>query len=98
MARIDLSDAALRDLERIVAHLRDHDCVDSGARVADILIAIDVLGGNPHMGRLAGDGRRELVIGRETRGYLALYRFIAEIDTIFVMAIRGQREAGYLHD
>jgi len=95
MAYIDLSDAALRDLERIVTHLRDHDSPNVDSRVSDILAAIDVLGGNPHIGRMADDGRRELVIGREGHGYLALYRFIADTDTILVLAIRSQREAGY---
>lgn len=35
------------------------------------------------------------MIGRHARGYVALYRYIAEIDTVFVLALRGQREAGY---
>jgi toxin ParE1/3/4 len=36
-----------------------------------------------------------LVIGRRARGYVALYRYIEQIDTVFVLAIRSQREAGY---
>ena len=36
----------------------------------------------------------ELVIGRRTHVYIALYRYVAEIDTVFVLAIRNQREAG----
>lgn len=39
--------------------------------------------------------RLEYMIGRHARGYVALYRYIAEIDTVFVLALRGQREAGY---
>jgi len=35
------------------------------------------------------------VIGRRSRGYVALYRYFAEIDTVFVLAVRSQREAGY---
>jgi hypothetical protein len=38
---------------------------------------------------------RELLIGRGSRGYVALYRFVAGIDTVFVLAIRSRREAGY---
>ena len=98
MARIDLSDAALRDFERIVAHLRSHDSAHADSRISDILGAIDVLGNNPHIGRRADDGCRELVIGRESRGYLALYRFDKTIDIVFVLAIRSQREAGYRAD
>ncbi|MBA3904269.1 MAG: type II toxin-antitoxin system RelE/ParE family toxin, partial [Rhodocyclaceae bacterium] len=30
-----------------------------------------------------------------SRGYVALYRYVAEIDTVFVLALRSQREAGY---
>jgi hypothetical protein len=35
------------------------------------------------------------VIGRRTGGYLALYRYVPEMDMVFVLAIRSQREAGY---
>lgn len=42
----------------------------------------------------AGD-LRELVIGRDARGYVVLFRYVQEIDTVFVLAIRSQREAGY---
>jgi hypothetical protein len=34
-------------------------------------------------------------VGRRSRGYLALYRYVAEIDTVFVLALCSQREAGY---
>jgi hypothetical protein len=37
------------------------------------------------------DGKRELVIGRAKRGY------VAAIDTVFVLALRVQRESGYEH-
>ena len=37
-----------------------------------------------------------LVIGRRTHGTIALYRTVAVIDTLFVLAIRSQREAGYV--
>jgi plasmid stabilization system protein ParE len=98
MARIALSDAALRDLERIVAYLREHDSAHADSRAPDILDAIDVLANNPHIGRSIDGGRRELVIGRKDRGYLALYRFDHVIDVVFVLAVRGQREAGYFPD
>ena len=50
------------------------------------------------IGRPARRELRELVIGRRSRGYVALYRYVAEMDTVFVLAIRGQREAGYSRD
>ncbi len=60
--------------------------------------AIDVLEHNPLIGRVVTGDLRELVIGRRTHGYVALYRFVAEFDTVFVLAIRGQKEAGYTGD
>jgi hypothetical protein len=38
---------------------------------------------------------RELIIGRRSRGYVALYRYVPEIDTVFILALRSWREAGY---
>lgn len=29
------------------------------------------------------------------RSYVALYRYLAEIDTVFPLAVRSQREAGF---
>jgi plasmid stabilization system protein ParE len=54
-----------------------------------------VLETNPLIGRPAESGKRELVIGRRSHGYVALYRYVAEIDTVFVLAVRAQREAGF---
>ena len=39
----------------------------------------------------------ELIIGHRARGYVALSRYVPEVDTVFILAIRGQREAGYKH-
>ena len=44
------------------------------------------------------DGKRELVIGRAKRGYVALYRYVATIDTVFLLAVRAQREAAYAQE
>lgn len=41
------------------------------------------------------DGKRELVVGRATRGYMALYCYVAAVDTAFVLAVRAQREDGF---
>jgi toxin ParE1/3/4 len=60
--------------------------------------AIQVLIHSPLIGRPVKDGTRELVIGRNSRGYVALYRFVASIDTVFVLAVRSQREATYKHN
>lgn len=95
MARIELALEVADDFDRIIAHLQQYEVDNPGARIVEILRAIDVLEHNPRIGRLTAVNKRELIIGRDSHGYIALYRYIAEIDTVFVLAIRGQREAGY---
>ena len=64
-------------------------------RVEEIIHAIAVLEHNPLIGRAVSNGNRELVIGRRARGYVALYQYIEEIDIVFILALRSQREAAY---
>jgi len=94
MSRVELAPEVGDDLDRILEHLLAHRGADAPSRIEDIMRAIDVLERNPLIGRPARADLRELVIGRRAQGYVALYRYVAEIDTVFVLAIRGQKEAG----
>jgi len=96
--RIEFSPEVPSDFERILEHLRKHHVEDTEQRIHFIIEAIDVLIHNPLIGRPITNEMRELVIGRRSRGYVALYRYVEEIDTVFVLAIRSQREAGYAAD
>jgi toxin ParE1/3/4 len=95
VSRVELAPEVGDDLDRILEHLFAHDGADAPSRIEDIIRAIDVLERNPLIGRPAQADLRELVIGRSARGYVALYQYVAELDTVFVLAIRGQKEAGY---
>ena len=95
MARVELAPAVGDDFDRILEHLLSHQVAQAPSRIEDIIRAIDVLERNPLIGRPVREDLRELVIGRRTRGYIALYRYVADLDTVFVLAIRGQKEAGY---
>lgn len=95
MASIQLAAEIADDVDRIVDHLERHEVGQLEARISEIFSAVDVLRTNPLIGRLAYDDRRELVIGRGSHGYVALYRYAAAIDTVFVLALRAQREAGF---
>lgn len=83
------------DLDRILEHLFQHQVAEAPSRIEDIMRAIDVLERNPLIGRPVRADLGELVIGHRARGYVALYRYVAQLDTVFVLAIRGQKEAGY---
>jgi toxin ParE1/3/4 len=95
MARVELAPEVGGDLDRIFDHLVQHDPEGAASRVAEIVDAISVLETNPRIGRTAARNKRELVIGRGSHGYIALYRYVAEVDTVLVLALRSQREAGF---
>ena len=95
MSRVELAPETGDDLDRILDHLSRHEVADAPSRIEDIMRAIDVLERSPLIGRPVRADLRELVIGRDARGYVALYRYVAELDTVFMLAIRGQKEAGY---
>ncbi len=94
MSQIELAPEVGADFERILDHLAQYQIDNPALRIREIIEAINVLEHNPMSGRPANSDKRELVIGRRSHGYVALYRYIAEIDTVFVLAIRSQKEAG----
>jgi len=95
MSRIELASEVGDDFDRILDHLAQYQVENPGARIREIIEAINVLGHSPMIGRPANNDKRELIIGRRSHGYVASYRYIVEVDTVFVLAVRSQREAGY---
>jgi plasmid stabilization system protein ParE len=94
MARIELAPDVADDLDRIFEYLAQHDPDGAASSIREIIQAISVLETNPLIGRPARRNKRELVIGRRSHGYMALYRYVPEVDTVFVLALRSQRGAG----
>lgn len=95
VARIELAPGVLDDFDRIFDHLAAFEVEHVAQRIGEIVDALQVLSHSPSIGRPVKGGKRELVIGRGSRGYVALYRHLAAIDVVFVLAVRGQRELGY---
>ena len=97
MSRLEFAPELLEDFDRIFEHLANHGVADIEPRIQEIIEALGVLEHHPLIGRPVQAERRELIIGKGSRGYVALYHYLAALDTVFVLAIRSQREAGYLH-
>ena len=95
MTRVELAPEVLDDFDRFFDHIAQFDARSAPQRVGEIVDAIDILAHSPLIGRPLPGGTRELVIGQGSRGYLALYRYVPAMDTVFVLAVRAQREAGY---
>ena len=86
MAQVTYSAQALDALER--AH--------AAANAAAIESGVQSLATHPLVGRRIEGDLRELVISFGATGYIALYRFLVQGDEVRVLALRHQREIGYL--
>jgi plasmid stabilization system protein ParE len=95
MTRVELSPQVFDDFDRFFDHIAQFDAGTAPRRIGEILEAIDILTHSPLIGRPVSAGNRELVIGRAARGYVALYRYVAAMDTVFVLAVRAQRGDGF---
>lgn len=98
MARVIYAARALADLERLTDFLVQADPVAALETVGLITEAVHVLENHPLIGRTAEQGFRELVISRGMSGYLALYSYEVEQDIVLVLAVRHQREAGFVSE
>jgi plasmid stabilization system protein ParE len=92
VAQVVFSTSALGDIEHALEGAAD-------ARVggaAAIRSALESLATHPFIGRRLEEDLRELVISFGATGCIALYRFDVQQDQVRVLALRRQREMGYL--
>ena len=61
-------------------------------RIRDAVLILDQY---PLIGHQVEDGHRELVMGRGSQDYLALYRWMPAANTVSVLTVRNEREARY---
>lgn len=97
MAHLIYSSRAFNDLDRLTEFLIDTDPAAADETVGLITEAMVILKRHPLIGRPVEDNIRELVISRGKTGYIALYSYEAEHDTVLILAIRHQRESGFSH-
>jgi len=92
LASLRFTPAALADLERLAAFLRESDPAAATETVPLILNGLKVLATHPLIGRPIDSSRRELLIFRGRTGYVAQYAFLPTTDEVVFLAIRHQRE------
>ena len=95
MARVALAGGAQADLDRLFEFLVAGDANATPTVIDLVLDALSILERHPVIGRPAERGLRELVISRGRSGYVALYEYFEAEDTVLVVALKHQREAGY---
>lgn len=95
MATVVYSKRALDHIERALFLLDKNPAAALNA-VAAITSAVDNLAAHPLVGRRLEGELRELIISYGHSGYVALYRFVISTDEVRILAIRHQREVGFL--
>jgi plasmid stabilization system protein ParE len=96
VAQVVYSAYALENIERAMQFLRERIPEVAVASAAAIRSAVESLASHPLIGRRVEGDLRELVISYGATGYIALYRFDIQRDQVRVLALRHQREIGYL--
>lgn len=98
MARVEVTERALADLERLFDFIAEEDPARARKQVLSVRRAFELLAEHPLLGREAEEGRRELILSRGRYGYIAKFRWLPAEDTVLILAVRHQREAGYTED
>jgi plasmid stabilization system protein ParE len=96
VATVVYSRRSLDHIERAFQFLRDKNAEAANNAVAAIQSAVDNLAAHPLVGRRLEGELRELIISYGHSGYVALYRFVVSTDEIRILAIRHQREIGFV--
>ncbi|MGE5667144.1 MAG: type II toxin-antitoxin system RelE/ParE family toxin [Betaproteobacteria bacterium] len=96
MATVVYSARALSHLERAFEYLASENPEAAIGAADGIRSAVDSLAMHPLLGRRVHGDIRELVISYGQTGYIALYRFVVPQDEVRVLAIRHQREIGFV--
>lgn len=96
MARVEVSARALQDLERLFEYIAVGDPVRARQQMLSVKRAMELLADHPHLGRLVEDGLGELILSRGRDGYAALYRWFPVVEVVMILAVKHQREVGYL--
>jgi len=95
VAQVVYTRHAFADLKRLADVLAETAPDAAIASIDVIRDGIEILGRHPLIGRPCEEGLREILISYGKSGYVALYSHEKPQDTVLVLAIRHQREAGY---
>jgi len=97
VARLIYSRRAFADLDRLTDFLLESEPGAAENTINLITEAVSILERHPLIGRVLDGDIRELIISHGKTGYVALYSYEKAYDTVLILAVRHQREAGYAH-
>jgi plasmid stabilization system protein ParE len=95
VATVEITQRALADLERLFDFIAGENPQKAREQILSVRKALELLADHPLLGRLAEEGRRELILSRGRYGYIAKYRWLPAEDIVLILAVRHQLEVGY---
>lgn len=97
MPRIIITEGAAQGLERCRLFLAEKNPLAASRAAQAIRQQFELLEAEPEMGRPWEElpVLRELLIPFGDSGYVALYRHEMKSDSLYILAFRHQKEAGY---
>ena len=96
MAQVVYSRRSLGHIERAFEYLRLQNPAAAVRAAEAIQSAVASLAAHPLIGQRLEGALRELIISYGQTGYVALYRFVVSGDEVRLLALRHQREVGFL--
>jgi plasmid stabilization system protein ParE len=96
MTRLVFAPQTAKDIKRLTEFILDTDPVAAKETVTILVDGLSILKLHPLVGRTVENNYRELVISRGRTGYVALYAYDAIRDIALIVAIRHQRECGFI--
>ena len=96
MPRLIFAPQVAQDLKRLTEFLIDTDPHAANETVSVLVDGLQILKQHPLVGRTIEQGYRELVISRGRTGYVALYTYDVTRNVTLILAIRHQRESGFI--
>jgi len=96
VATVAYSARSLEHIERAFQVIGTENPAAALNAVTAIQSAVESLASHPLVGRRLEGELRELVISYGQSGYVAFYRFVISRDEVRILAIRHQRELGFL--
>lgn len=95
MSRLIYSAQAQYDLNRLYIFLGEKDIAVAQRAMQDIDDSLNLLSKNPTIWRVIEHGLREYIIDFGKSGYIALYDYDKDTDSVEILAIRHQLEDEY---
>ena len=97
MPRIIITENAVKGLERCRLFLKEKDPLAAKRAALAISQRFALLEKDPEIGRPVSDipELRELLVEFGNSGYVALYKYSPKTTTVYVLAFKQQKEAGY---